>query len=511
MPSAVFNRLTELNRDIHDLNGVVSLLGWDQETYMPAKGLGMRARQIKTISSILHTRKTDAEIGRLLDALQSSSVDAQLTDLERACVREQRYDFERQRKLPVALVSRLAETTSLATEGWRQAREQSDFSIFLPHLEKVIDLLRQQAEAYGYAESPYDALIEDYERGMTAARIRPTFERLRTHLSKMIRAIADADIRPRKDVLHRHYDSLRQWEFGLRILKDMGFDFEAGRQDRSAHPFTSGTYSSDIRLTTRIDEHSLSSGLFSSMHEGGHGLYEQGFQEQHADTILAASPSLGLHESQSRLWENQVGRSMPFWRHYFPAAREIFPESLGDIGVEDFYRAINTVEPSLIRVEANEATYPLHIILRFEIEEGLITGAIAPKDLPEIWNAKMQELLGITPPDDARGVLQDIHWSHGLVGYFPTYAIGNLYAAQIFRQMRKDMPELESAIQEGKLIQVRDYLSRKIYAAGRTMLADDLIRSVCGEGLNEKPFLEYLAIKFGAIYGINLNDMQAHS
>lgn len=500
MGNEQYGQLMALNATASDLNAVVSLLGWDQETYMPPKGLAMRARQIKTLSSLLHERRTDPQIGRLLEALETQVLD----DTQRLALREQKYDYDRQRKLPVELVADLAETTSLATESWRVAREKKDFNLFAPSLEKVLGLLRRQADAYGYGESPYDALIEDYERGMTASKIRAIFTPLRESLSRMIQAIGQSARPPRKEVLHRHFDPAAQWDFGMGVLRDMGFDLEAGRQDRSAHPFTSGTYPADVRLTTRIFADHFFSGLSSTMHEGGHGLYEQGFRAEHIDTVLAAAPSLGLHESQSRLWENQVGRSLPFWRRYFPLARERFAEALGDVDLEAFYAAINTVEPSFIRVEADEATYPLHIILRFELEQALMEGDVSARDLPDLWNEKMQSLLGITPPDAAQGVLQDIHWSHGLMGYFPTYALGNLYSAQIFATLRRDIPDVDQAMERGELTVIRDWLSDHIYAAGRTMLAKDLIRQVCGEGINERPFLEYVARKYGAIYDVDL-------
>ncbi|MCX7016035.1 MAG: carboxypeptidase M32 [Candidatus Sumerlaeota bacterium] len=505
MPPTEYEQLMARTREAADLAGAESLLSWDEETHMPPKGLAMRARQLATLSGLIHAKRTDKAVGRLLTALRRKTLQARLSPLEQAVARETRYDYDRAAKLPESLVRELAETTALAVEAWRQARAESRLRHFAPHLKKIVDLQRRKAEAYGYEDSPYDALLEDYERGMTAARLRPIFATLRERLSRMVRQIAEAPDGSARDLLERHYDFQKQWDFGLRVLADMGFDLDAGRQDRSAHPFTSGTHPLDVRLTTRINENDFAAGLFSTMHEGGHGLYEQGFHPDHWDTVLAAAPSLGAHESQSRLWENLVGRSRAFWRHYFPAARETFPDALGGATAEDFYRAVNVVRPSLIRVEADETTYSLHIILRFEIEAGLIEGSIEVDDLPALWNARMVELLGLEPPDDARGVLQDIHWAHGLIGYFPTYALGNLYAAQIFRRLSEELSDVETLLELGQLLPIRDWLNLNIHQVGRTKTTERMVADVCGEGLSAEPFLQALARKFGDIYEVELD------
>jgi carboxypeptidase Taq len=320
----------------------------------------------------------------------------------------------------------------------------------------------------------------------------------------MIKAIGKSPDKPAQEILARNYDVQKQWDFGMRVLADMGFDLEAGRQDRSAHPFTVGVHPLDVRLTTRLAVNEFAMGLFATMHEGGHGLFEQGYHPDHQDTVLAQAPSLGIHESQSRLWENQVGRSRAFWRHYYPSLQSIFPEALGSTPEVDFYRAINTVRPSLIRVEADEATYALHIVLRFEIECGLIEGSVEVDDLPDLWNAKMKEYLGIEPSNDAEGVLQDVHWSHGLIGYFPTYALGNIYSAQIFDRIRADLGDPGALIERGELASIREWLRVNIHHAGRTRTADELIKDVCGESLNPEPLLGYMAGKFGAVYEVGL-------
>ncbi len=505
MPLAdAFQDLTLRLREAADIHGAIGLLDWDQETYMPPKAVRARARQRATLSAIAHAKLIDAETGRLLDMLESDEALGQLGDTQRAIVRETRYDFERARRLPERLVRELEETTAIASSAWADARQRSDFAAFAPHLEKIMGLLREKAEAYGYADSPYDALIEDYERGMTAAALRPIFARLRAELTPMIQAMAGAPGAPSRAILEKPYDSQKQWDFGMRVLKAMGFDLEAGRQDKSAHPFTGGSHPTDVRLTTRIAANDLASGLFSTIHEGGHGLYEQGWSAEHLDTPLAQAPSLGLHESQSRFWENQIGRSRSFWRHWFRPLAELFPEILTGIGADDFYRAINVVRPSLIRVEADEATYALHIILRFEIESALMQEEIRIAELPALWNAKMKELLGIEPPNDAQGVLQDIHWSFGLVGYFPTYALGTLYAAQLFKRLRECLANVDDLLEAGEMAPILQWLRTNVHSQGRAKTAEALIAGVCGESLNARPFLDYIRAKYGEIYRIEL-------
>jgi len=511
-------------KEIKLLGSANALLSWDQETYMPPKGGAWRAEQLSLLAGLVHDRLVADEMGEMLERLRGPAERGELEPREATNVREVARSFERERKLPADLVREMAKQASLSQEAWVKARKASDFSIFAPFLEKTVELKRKAASLLGYETDQgeiYDALLEDFEPATKTRDLVPVFDRLRGSLVKLVQAIQasgrrpDLDLSPsrglaaaaaaggaRREAKARLFPVERQREFALAVAKDMGFDLEAGRLDVSAHPFCSGLQVRDVRMTTRYDERDIVMALFGVMHETGHALYEQGYDPANAGTPMAEAVSSGIHESQSRLWENQVGRSRPFWRHYYPKLQATFPEGLGDVDIDRFYFAINEVTPSFIRVEADEVTYNLHILLRTELERELIAGRIQVSDLPRLWNQKMQEYLGVTPPSDAKGVLQDIHWSLGLYGYFPTYTLGNLYAAQFFAAARQDIQGLEGKIGRGELAPLREWLRDKIHRHGQRFRAHELVREVTGKPLDPDVFAGYLQTKFGEIYGV---------
>ncbi|MFY0570983.1 carboxypeptidase M32 [Archangium lansingense] len=487
-------------QELRDLGGLISLATWDQETYLPPKAAESRAFQLSTLQGIYHERLVDPRLGELL---ASAVGNKHLTDDQRAMARVLIQERDRAVKVPKALVQALAEAQSRGLVAWREARKQNRFSVFKPALERMLTLRREQADAYGHDGERYDALLEGYEPGMRVARLSPVLSALRNNLIPLVAALQSA---PRKvgDLFEgRRFDTETQWRFTMRLLGDMGFDLEAGRQDKSIHPFSSGQHPMDVRLTTDLEEGSLTA-LFSTLHEGGHGLYEQGFSADHYRTPLANAPSMGMHESQSRMWENLVGRGRPFWSHYLPALREAFPQALAGVELDAFHTAINRVTPSLIRVEADEVTYNLHIVLRYELELLLIQDSLPLDELPSAWSERMRGFLGVTPPDDTQGVLQDIHWAWGEFGYFPTYALGNLYAASLYRAAQRAMPTLEEGFARGELKPLREWLRTHVHADGYRLPAEDLVRKVTGQGLTDVDFLAYLKSKFGALYGVTL-------
>ncbi len=489
------NRLGEVS----DIHSAIALLQWDQETYMPPKGAEARSWQLATLSALEHRLFTSEGLGKLLRQLHERA-DA-LDEADAVLVEVALYDYDRAATLPEDFVHTFAAEQSKALAVWVDARKASDFSMFRPNLERLVALARQKAEYLGYEESPYDALLGDYERSMTTAEVKRLFAGLATRQSRLVENIMAAG-QPELPWLTGPWDESAQWAFSLRVLKDMGYDFEAGRQDSSIHPFSVHFDTLDVRVTTRAAKETLFSCLMSSIHEGGHALYMQGHAERDRRTLLCDAPSLAMHESQSRLWENVIGRSLPFWRHYVPVMRDYFPGQLDTVTPEEVYAAVNLAKPSLIRVDADECTYNLHIIIRFELEVALIEGSLDPGDVPEAWNAKVREYLGLDVPDDARGCLQDIHWAHGAFGYFPTYALGNLYAAQLFNAMLEQLPGLWESVEQGDFRPILAWLRANVHVHGRRKLAREVLRDATGAELSPEPYLAYLNHKFGALYGL---------
>jgi carboxypeptidase Taq len=497
MPGEEIELLKEEMGQVIDLNAAMSVLHWDQETYMPPKAAPNRGRQLATLSALSHRMFTDNAMGERLKRL---SDDESLNDDEKCLVRETLHDYDLATKLPEAFVETFSEEQSKAFQAWIPAREQSDFKQFQPYLEKVVELLRQKADYYGYEESPYDALMDEYEPGMKSSKVKTIFSELAEKQSVLVDEIVNSPNQPDVAWSQKHWDENAQWDFTLQVLKDMGYDFDAGRQDKSIHPFTINFDLYDVRITTRVHPEELFSCLTGSIHEGGHALYELGFLPSDQRTVLAQATSLGIHESQSRMWENVIGRSKPFWEHYTPAFQKQFSPDLDSISSDQIYRAINQVAPSLIRVEADECTYNLHIILRYEIEVGLIEGDIQVADIPEVWNAKMKSYLGLDVPDDTHGCLQDIHWSHGSIGYFPTYALGNLYASQLFEKMEEDLPDLWGNVGNGNFSAILGWLRTNVHEVGRRKTAEAIVQDASGKEPSAQPYLNYLRRKYGELY-----------
>lgn len=504
---ATLEPLTTRLLEIQRINSAASVLSWDQETYMPAGGGEARAEQIAVLQGLAHEKLVSAEFKQLLSQwIDPSTGQAkeqpgdQWDEPSRSLLREVWRDFSRAKKLPSDFVIKLSRECSLAQQVWTEAKAQNTFSMFLPNLRTVLSLKREEAEYLGYKDSPYNALLDEYEPGATIASLQPVFAELKARLVPLLKRITQSRVRVDDGFLRHAYDHDRQLEFGRLVLIAMGYDFERGRLDLSAHPFTTSFHPTDVRVTTRVHEHELQSCLFSCIHEGGHGLYDQGLDQRHYGTPLGDSVSLGIHESQSRLWENCVGRSRAFWRFFYPILQQTFHHQLRNVDAEQFYAAINCVKPSFIRVEADELTYNLHIMLRFEIEQDLIEGKTQPDDLPAIWNQKMEEYLGIVPQTDAEGVLQDVHWSFGAFGYFPTYTLGNLYSVQFFEQAKIEIPHLEDEIAAGQLKALRRWLEQKIHRWGRMFTPDHLSRRITGSSISPEPFLSYVEKKYGEIY-----------
>jgi len=487
MPSPeLLKRLGELS----DLRHARNVLAWDQQVMMPPAGGPDRGEALGAIQSLAHERLVAPELGALLDAEDGD--DPQL-------VRVVRRDYEIARRVPGELTSEMARAGSRGFEAWLQAREANDYAGFEPALRRNFALARSYAACFPEAEHPYDPLLDRYEPGTTTAQVRELFATLRDGLVPLLAEIAE---QPGPATLEGPFAVAAQREVGMEIVRAMGFDDEAWRLDDAVHPFAASASIRDVRVTSRFDDESLT-GLFALMHEVGHGLYEHGIDPALTRTTLDSGVSLGVHESQSRMWENLVGRGEPFWSHWLPRLRQAFPAALGQVELDAFLRAINVVEPTLIRVEADELTYTLHVILRFELELALIEGSLDPADLQAAWADKMREMLGIEVPDDLRGVLQDIHWSEGIIGYFPTYAIGNVLAAQLWRTARTDMPGLDDAIRAGDYAGLRAWLVEKVHRYGRRLTPPELIEQAVGGPLDPAPMLEHLAEKYRALYRLD--------
>ncbi len=483
------------------LGSCAHLLGWDEQTYLPSQGAELRADQMAMLAGMVHERTTSPRVGELLSQLEADGGLGDETPVS-ANVREARRTYERATRLPQKLVEELSRVTTLSQQVWIEARHQKDFAQFLPWLEKVVALKREEATAVGYGDgSPYDALLDDYEPGMTAATVQEAFTPLRNELVQLVQQIAGSSRKPDRSIITRAYPVDAQRAFGRQAAEAIGFDFSAGRLDEAAHPFCSGIGPGDCRLTTRYDEHYFPQALFGTLHEAGHGLYEQGLNRDDFGTAMGHSASLGIHESQSRMWENSVGRSREFWQHFFAPAQRAFPTVLDGVTLDEFYRAINIVEPSFIRVEADEVTYNLHVMLRFELEQPLISGDLPVADVPVIWNETFEKFLGLTPTDDAVGCLQDVHWSAGLIGYFPTYSLGNMYAAQFFNAAQEELGDLDEQFARGEFAPLRDWLRTNIHQRGHQYQADRLLEVVTGETLSHKPLTDHLKHKFGQLYG----------
>lgn len=480
-----------------DLGGVMGLLGWDEQTMCPPGGRGARAHHGATIAAIAHQRLVDPAYG---EAIEAAAALPDLTVAQQAMVREARRSRDKATKLPEAFVRAMAQQRSTTNQAWEHARETKRFEDYRPALEELMRLKVEEADLLKGDGTRYDALLDDFEPGMRLERLDPLLGSLRDRLVPFAQTLLDAPA-PDVAVLEQGFDRDRQYAFSLRVLEDLGFDFEHGRQDLSTHPFTGGTAPSDVRLTTRVWEDWLPACLYATVHECGHGLYEQGHATELWRTSVCGAPSLGLHESQSRFYENIIGRSQPFWDHYLPVAREFFPGQLDGVDALAMQRAVCRVARTPIRVESDEVTYNLHILLRFELEVDLIEERVAVADLPEVWNTRMEQYLGYTPKDDVEGVMQDVHWSEGLFGYFPTYTLGNLYSAAIRDAMAQDLA-IDDLVRAGEFAPILTWLRERIHAVGAVPLGEDLMREVTGKPLQIDSFMAYLEEKYGALYGV---------
>lgn len=499
------DQLKALDLEIKTLNYVQAVLGWDQQILLPERAVNERAEQLALLASMVHSKETSSEIGKLLEKLganeENPSGSPDLSEFDRAYVRAFYRDYRLATRIPADLIEKIARVTSVAQSVWAEARKKSDFSLFESNLEEIVDLALRVADHLGYDDHPYDALIDQFEPGMKTADISNIFRELREGLVPLVRKIGEAR-QLEHGFMRKSFPASAQEAFGRRVLDAMGYDTKRGRLDTSVHPFTTSLGPDDVRITTRYLEDNVTSSLFSIIHEGGHGLYELGFSKELRGTRLHDAASLGIHESMSRFWENVVGRSRAFWHHFYPIAKEHFAEQLSGVDVEQFYRAINRVEPSHIRVEADEVTYSLHVILRFELERMLVGRELKVKELPDAWREQSQDLLGIVPQHDSDGVLQDIHWSGGAIGYFPTYALGNVYGLQFVSRLREDMPDFDDQLRAGELGGIRRWLDENVHSKGRTRTPKELCEEISGKPLTARYFIDYLNEKYSGIYSL---------
>jgi carboxypeptidase Taq len=499
-------RMTELRERLgvlHDLHRAGWLLGWDQQTMMPPAGTPARSEQIATVDRLAHELFVSEEMGELLDSLGEYERGLDPESLDAALLRVTRRDWEKARKIPAELRAEITRAEVLGVPAWAEARKNSDYQVFLPYLRRNLELKLQYIDCFADSgKTPYDILLDDYQEDARSEDITAVFTRLKEELIPLIGEVAAAE-QVDTSFAHGHFPVEKQELFAREILEPLGYSSEAWRLDPTVHPFATSIALHDIRLTTRYSEADLES-IFHTSHEFGHGIYEFSIDDELDRTPLVELNSMVLHESQSRLWENLVCRSRPFWRHFFPKLQEIFPEQLAGVTDEAWWRSVNRVEPSLIRVEADEITYGMHIILRYELEQELISGRLALEDLPEAWNAKMKEYLGVDVPDDARGVLQDVHWSGGSFGYFPTYLLGTIASVQIWETARGDLTDLDAQMEAGEFGPLREWLTEKLYRWGRRLPPEETLRRVVGGPLDAEPYVRYLKAKVADIYGVRV-------
>lgn len=498
-------KLRDRVREVGYIHEAVQLMEWDLQTGAPKKGHALRAESLGALASRAHELSTSAEVGAWLSELTEAATNAQLTEVDKALVRVEKKAYDLMHHIPRKLFGEYQQLVSHATSVWEDAKEQNDFSSFQPYLEKIVQMKREFIGYWGEANHPnhpYDTLLDQFEPGMTVSHVDEVFGELRKNLVPLVDTIRERG--PVFDMkrLQGIYPIANQEQLGKQLLREMGYDFAGGRLDQTVHPFESTLNRYDVRVTTHYDESDVRDALFSTIHEGGHALYEQGISTDLIGTSLSGGTSMGIHESQSRFWENMIGRSRPFWDRYFPLVTDAFKERFEAISVADFYRYINHVEPSLIRTRADEVTYNLHVMVRYELEKAIFGGQLEVADLPEAWREKMQEYLGITPIDDTTGVLQDVHWSAGLFGYFPSYALGNLYAAQFYYTLRSEMPDFDDLLRQGNLHPIREWLRIHIHQYGSMLEPTDIVRLVTGEDLSGQYLVQYLNDKFRPLYGL---------
>lgn len=494
-------KLKSLLAEIANLKAADEILGWDQLVNMPGGAAEDRGEQIATLEKIIHAKATSDDIGKLLGEL-TADIKRLDPDSDDAClIRVAKRDYDKQTKVPAEFVTEMARVSTVAQSVWEKAKAQSNFELFRPYLEKLVELRRQYADFFKPWDHVYDPLLDDFEPGMKTSEVQVIFNTLRSRQVELIKEISQVK-QVDRSFLFLDYPESGQLAFGEKVISKFGYDWNHGRQDKSAHPFTASFGLNDVRITTRFNTNYLPTAMFGTMHECGHALYELGIDKKFNRSPLADGASMAVHESQSRMWENLIGRSKPFWNHFFPILQEIFPTQLGNVDVKAFYKGVNAVEPSLIRVEADEATYNLHIMLRLELEIALMDGSLLAKDAPAAWNAKFKEYLGIVPPDDAKGILQDMHWSFGGFGYFPTYALGNLVSAQLWEKLNKDIPNLEEQVEKAQFTEILGWLRKNLHVYGAKFEPQELVKKVTGSEIIPEPYFRYLESKFKAIYNL---------
>ncbi len=494
------NGFLELVKRIRYHNDAIAVLHWDLGTGAPRKGVPQRAEVIGMLSAEAFKLSTSDEMGNYLSYFNEPDNSSRLDPIMKAAVRECRKEYDKYKKIPEEMYKGYVILTSEAESVWEDAKKNNDFELFKPYLEKIVEYNLQFIELWGYKENKYNTLLDLYEPGMTVEKLDAIFTELRSRIVPLAAKIKEAAYQPEDQFLKQYFDRLKQEEFNLYILGRMGYDFDAGRLDESEHPFTTGINPGDVRITTHYYPNNFISSVMSSLHEGGHALYEQNICADLNGTLLCEGASMGLHESQSRFWENIIGRSRSFWQKYYSELQKVFPEQLKDVSQDDFYKAINKVKPSLIRIEADEVTYNLHIMIRYEIEKALINGEIKVADLPEAWKEKMKEYLGIVPPDDSKGVLQDVHWAGGSFGYFPSYTLGNIYSAQLYNTARKEIKDFDSLVLNGELFKIKEWLAEKIHKHGKLLKPSEILMQVTGEEINPEYMIDYLENKYKEIY-----------
>ena len=494
-----YNELTQCSRELWNIGSIRSLVSWDQQVNMPVKGIAHRAEMLSYLAQEMHHKSTDPRLGELLAAAEQG----QWSPGQAANLREWRRAYDQATKLPADLVRRRAELTARANAVWQEARANDDFPLFAPHLAELVSLSRETADCLGWQAERYDALLDQYEPDLTTAQCETFFAGLRSSVVPLLERIVASPVQADRDLFRNaNFPEAGQCALGIAMTRALGFDYEAGRLDVSTHPFTSGFCSGDVRLTTRYDSRYPFQSLMGTIHEAGHGMYDQGLAAEHEGTPLGDSVSLGIHESQSRFFENNIGRSQAFWLHWFPRFRQTFLGIVDHVGFDDLYLLLNDVRPSLIRVEADEVTYTLHIMVRFEIERDLFRGTLQPADLPSAWNAKYRAYLGITPPTDREGVLQDIHWSWAYFGYFPTYALGTVYAAQLEAALRREVSDLDEQMAAGEFAVPLKWMRDHVHRLGMRHRPADLIQYATGKKPSTDDYVAYLTRKYEALYDL---------
>lgn len=492
------DELVGYSETLRDLSSISGLLAWDQETYLPHKGGLARAHQLETLSGIIHSKATSKKLGTLLHSLTDEVMRSpgNFTAHDKSLIAFMQRDFTLASKLPASLVQAISKQASVGLEEWKHARTQNNFTVFAPALTRMVELKKEVAYAYGFTDSPYDALLEEYEKDLRAKRVQTIFNELVVHLTPLISSLRTKTKTWDRNVFHQDFDEKILWDVTMKLIASLGFDLEAGRQDISTHPFTMGVATSDVRLTTRVIRDNPLSTILSSIHEGGHGMYEQGISPEIARTRLGMADSLVIHESQSRFFENMIGKSEMFWEYFFPVLQTAFPKQLENTTAHQAWQEVNVISPSLVRVDADEVTYHLHIAIRTQLEQRLIEGTLAVSDLPEAWKILYKKYLDVDVPDDLSGVLQDIHWSQGLIGYFPTYSLGSFLSVQLADQLHKEHSDFDEDVRTGKFEVIRKWLGDKVHADGAMSTSGDVSLKLTGKNVSADSFISYVKAKF---------------